>query len=152
MTDRPEYLLHLDGQLVVQSAWLPMAVAGWERYSRDLIAAQHGGELVLSKDGIELARVRPSSSKHGFAWPDSNTDAPDLADLAAGVQQLARAAGVGVTDLAQEMTTAGLATSRSRLERIKSRDPAKNANTSPAELVVMCHAAVTSIKRQGDRP
>lgn len=143
-----KYTLHLDGQTVVQTTWLPLAVAGWERYSRDLLAAQHGGELVLAKDGDELARVQPTSAILGIPWPDKSAEPPNLTDLAAAIQQLARAAGVSVNDLATEMTASGLSTSRSRLDRIKSRDPVKNANTSAAELIVMCHAAVTVLKNR----
>lgn len=42
---------------------------------------------------------------------------PDLTDLAAAIQHLARVPGVSVNQLAQEMTTAGLASNQPQLAR-----------------------------------
>lgn len=141
----PEYRIYLDDELLCKTDWLPRAVAAWDRASRDRNSAQHGGLAVILKNNQMLASVQPQTL-HGHPWPDAAAPEPALRDLAAAIQQLAFCAGVKASDIAQQMTAAGLPTTRSRLDSIKTLQQGKRANVSAAELIVFCYGAIAAIK------
>ena len=135
----PEYRIYNNDELVTRTDWPPLAVAAWHRATRDTFTGQAGGDVVLLKNGHEIARTQ-SASFRAMPWPDGRE--PDLADLAAAIQQLARHAGVSARDLSARMTESGLATSRRRVELIRTGE----LKTCPAELIALCYAAISSMK------
>lgn len=144
---RPEYRLYLDEELVCQSDWPPVAMAAWHRFSRDMLATHHGGELVMLKDGRELGRVNPRIGV-GHPWPDPDQPEPAKRDLAKAVLLLAREAGIDAAAVADELGAMGLPTAKGRLDKIRNDDPAKRTTTSDAELIAICYAAVTAMRRR----
>ena len=151
MSDRAQYRVYVDDELLTSTTWPPAAVAAWNRASHDREAAVRGADLVLEKDGRQLACVRPHTQA-GHPWPDAQQPEPDLRDLAAALQQLTRAAGIDVKDLADAMAGQGLPTNRARLDNIRSLLPGKRAQTSAAELIVLCYSAIDVIKSRSNAP
>lgn len=135
----------MNDELVANTDWLPVAAAAWHRATRDTGAGRAGGDVLLQKDGRTLVATR-NDKYRGESWPDGRE--PDMNDLAAAMQLLARAAGVDVKALAESMTNLGLPTTRARLDSIRARKREDQSKTSPAELIVMCYAAVGDIKRR----
>ena len=137
------YRVYLNDEAVAASDWLPVAAAGWNRAVRDRDASSAGGDVVLERDGrqVAAARVNPRSPA---PWPDGGE--PDLNDLAAAVLQLARVAGVDSRELADAMISQGLPTTRARLDSIRAKPGPGRSLTSPAELIVLCYAAISEIK------
>jgi hypothetical protein len=136
----PEWRIYQGNTLYCQTDWAPMAVAAWDRAARDTNNDDERREVVLERDGQLLERVLPRRAGH--PWPDSSTTVPELGDVAAAILQLARAAGIDATALADQMTRRGLPTARSRLDRIRTISRDNSAHTSSAELMAMCYAAV----------
>ena len=141
------YRILLDDAPVGASDWLPVAQAAWDRAARDRDAAQHGGEAVLLIDGRVVAAVQPRTLE-GHPWPVRDDHVTDLRDAAKAVLALTRAAGVDAQTLAQAMADNGLPTTRARLKDISTMEQGRRSATSPAELVVMCYAAVTVLKNK----
>ena len=143
MSDRPKYRIYVNEELQAATDWLPIAAASWNRATRDTDAGKQGGVIELHKDGHVIATAR-NSRFSGKAWPDGPE--PDLNDLAAALQLLTRAAGVDVRTLADNMTAQGLSTTRGRLDSIRAKARADQSQTSAAELIVLCNAAVGVLK------
>lgn len=137
-----EWRIYVGNTLYSKTDWLPVAVGAWERATRDKMP---GEDVVMLKNGHEIARVTPR--REGHPWPDTSTVAPTLNDVAAAITQLTRASGINITTLAESMSQVGIPTARSRLDRIRSVSREADAHTSPAELIVLCYAAI-SILRQ----
>lgn len=141
-----KYRILLDDAPVGASDWLPIAQAAWDRAARDRDAAQHGGEAVLLIDGRVVAAVQPRTL-NGHPWPVQSDPVTGLRDAAKAILALARAAGVDAHALAKAMGYSGLPTTSARLKNISTLEQGRRSATSAAELVVMCYAAVTVIKR-----
>lgn len=144
-----KYRILLDDATVGSTDWLPLAQAAWDRAARDRDAAQHGGEAVLLVDGRVVSTVQPRTLD-GHPWPVHDDPITSLRDAAKAVMALARAAGVDSHAMAQAMTESGLPTTPARLKSISTLEQGRRSATSAAELVVMCYAAVTVIKRVND--
>lgn len=142
-----KYRILLDDAPMGSTDWLPLAQAAWDRAARDRDAAQHGGEAVLLIDGRVVAAVQPRTLE-GHPWPVRDDHVTDLRDAAKAVLALTRAAGVDAQTLAQAMADNGLPTTRARLKDISTMEQGRRSATSPAELVVMCYAAVTVRKNK----
>ena len=140
---KSEYRIYINDELFVRATWPPIAVAGWHRAVRDTAAGREGGSAVLLKDGREIAATRNDSFR-GDQWPDG--DEPGLNDAAGAILLLARAAGIGQRELADAMTESGLPTTRGRLDSIRSKPGPGRSQTSAAELVAMCYAAVGKLR------
>ena len=147
---RPVYRVYLNDELMAKTDWLPLAVAAWDRASRDRDSAQHGGVAVLQRDGAVIASEQPRTGA-GHPWPDAATREPDLRDLAAAIQMLTKVAGVDARTLADAATELGLPTTRGRLDGIRTQQDGKRAHVSAAELVVLCYAAIHAIKSNESR-
>lgn len=148
MPDRPQYRVYMNDELLSATDWPPVAVAAWHRATHDTAAGREGGIVVLQKDERVIASVG-NSSFSGRRWPDGPE--PDLNDLAAALQQLTRAAGVDVKALADAATAMGLPTTRGRLDSIRARNKADKSQTNPAELIVLCYAAISAIRGGADK-
>lgn len=145
---KPEYRIYFEnGDKAVATDWTPRAQAAWFRLTHDKQGAIDGGEAVLEKDGITIARADVKTGR-AMPWPDKREREIDINDVAASLTMLCKHAGIKLTDLAQEMTDAGLPTSRSRLETIKGTGT-RIAGTCPAELVTLIDAAVAILRRRG---
>lgn len=142
-----KYRILLDDAPMGSTDWLPLAQAAWDRAARDRDAAQHGGEAVLLIDGRVVAAVQPRTLE-GHPWPVRDDHVTDLRDAAKAVLALTRAAGIDAQTLAQAMADNGLPTTRARLKDISTMEQGRRSATSPAELVVMCYAAVTVLKNK----
>lgn len=141
---RPQYRVYLNDELLTVTDWPPMAVAAWNRATRDIRA---GGGVQLEKDG----RIIASASNGGHyskPWPDGRE--PDLNDLAAAILLLARTAGVDIRALADSMTAQGLPTTRGRLDSIRARSKPDQSQTSAAELITLCYGAIGAIRSKQD--
>ncbi|OQS33689.1 hypothetical protein [Chromobacterium haemolyticum] len=145
---KPEYRIYFEnGDRAVTTDWPARAQAAWFRITHDWRGAVDGGDAVVEKDGLTIARenVKTGEAK---PWPDKHDREIDINDVAASITLLCKYAGIKPADLAQEMTNAGLPTSRSRIETIKATGTRK-AGTCPAELVTLIDAAVAILRRQG---
>ena len=140
-----EYRIYLDDELLSKTEWPPIAQAAWSRASRDRDAAQHGGHVVILKDGVELCAGRPRTAE-GLLWPDSATPEAGPREVAAAIQQLARAAGVSAHELADQLTLTGLPTTPARLKSMTTLQSGRRTFVADAELVALCYAAVGVIK------
>ncbi|MDP3322360.1 MAG: hypothetical protein Q8S71_02295 [Hydrogenophaga sp.] len=140
------YKIYLDEELICSTDWSPMAQAAWSRFSRDRDAAQHGAQLVLLKNEVELASVQPRTGQ-GWPWPDKATEEVDLRDVAAAIQQLARVAGVPAAALADELTAQGLPTTPARLKSMSTQQDGRRTHVSAAEIVTLCYAAIGVLKK-----
>lgn len=138
------YTVRLNGEIVCTADWSATAVAAWDRAARNRNAAQHDGTAELEIDGEVVARVRPQMIS-GHQWPGQDDEVPDIRDVAAAVIQLARKAGVPPQSLAESMTEMGLSTTRSRLKSVSTIEPERRSNVTPAEIIVMCYAAMRQI-------
>ena len=139
-----EWRVYVGDTLFSRTDWPPVAVAAWERATRDTLTEGGRDEVVLRKDGREIARVLPR--RDGHRWPDDATAPPVLQDVGAAIVLLARTAGIDAPNLADAMSRRGLPTARNRLDRIRSISREGRAHTTPAELIAMCYAIVGLMK------
>src|SRR5690554_4383077 len=97
-----EYIVRVGSEIRCQTTWQPAAVAAWVRATCDWNAARRGESVELLIDGQQVAEVK-SKTGRASPWPVEEDDEPDIRDVAAGVLQLCRAAGVSAADLADAM-------------------------------------------------
>jgi hypothetical protein len=142
-----EYRIYLDEELLCKTDWPPMAQAAWHRASRDRDAAQHGGEAVIIKDGLELARVQPRTGV-GHAWPDRDVGAADMHDVVKTMLTMLRHAGIDAPALAQSCSNAGLPMTRARIDALRGSTPGKRTAVCEAEIVCLLSAAIPLLKKQ----
>lgn len=143
----PDYRIYLDDELLCKTDWPPRAQAAWHRASRDRDAAQHGGEAVIIKDEIELARVQPRTG-FGHPWPDCDVVVSDMHDVVKTMLTMLRHAGINTPMLAQACTDAGLPMTRARIDALRGSTPGKRTAVCEAEVVVLLSAAIPLLKKQ----
>ena len=143
----PEYVVRIGDEELCRTDWHPIAVAAWDRATRNWDAARKIGDWTASLeiDGELIAseKQRPG----GHPWPECDMLASEESDVAAAIIQLCRVAGVAPADLAQAMTDSGLPTTRSRLKSISTTEENRRSRPCAAELVVMCYAAIGKIRK-----
>jgi hypothetical protein len=144
----PEYRIYLNDELLCCTDWPPMAQAAWNRAARDRDAAQHGGQAILLKDGVGLARVRPQIL-HGHPWPDTAVPECELRDVLKAVLIVLRHAGVDAVALADSATAAGLPTTRARIDALRGTTPGKRTAVCAAEVMALLYAAIPLLKSRG---
>lgn len=119
--------------LVVETAWQPMAEAAWHRATRD----QHTrGSITLAVDGRVVATHRVTGGA-GAAWPLRG--ACGLRDVVKALMQLLRKDDWDTKQIADAMTAQGLPTSRARVEAMRGSS-GRSIEMSAAEVVTMIYA------------
>jgi hypothetical protein len=139
------YRILLNGALVAESNWTPLAQAAWNRASRDRDTAQHGGSAELYKDGVCIARVQPETLL-GHPWPDRSANEIDLRDVLKALLQLLRDDEWDAKEIADAMTAYGLPTTRSRIDALRGSTAGKRTEVTPAELTVLITAVLARYK------
>lgn len=145
------YRVLLNGAVICETDWPPMAQAAWHRVTRDRDAAQHGGAAVLERDGNVLARVQPETMR-GHPWPDRDVPECALRDVLKAALQLLRDDGWDTREVADAMTAYGLPTTRARIDALRGSTPGKRTEVSAAELVTMLYAVLGEYKKSGKPP
>jgi hypothetical protein len=140
------YTIKLDGELICETEWAPMAQAAWHRVSRERNAAQHGGHAELVKDGRVIAYGRPQLQA-GIPWPESENTC-DLRDVLKALLLLLRHDGWDARELADAMTALGLPTTRARIDALRGSTQGKRTEVTAAEIVVMLSAVLNEYKRE----
>ncbi len=139
------YVVKLNGAVVAQTDWPPLAQAAWNRAARDRDSAQHGGTAELWKGADLLARVRPHTLR-GHPWPDADVPACDLRDVLKALLQLLRDDDWDAKGIAEAMTQYGLPTTRARIDALRGSSAGKRTEVTEAELVVMLGAILNAYK------
>lgn len=135
------YTIQHDGNVVAKTDWSPLAQAAWHRATRDQAA---GGVVELLKDGRVIATHRIVGGR-GASWPDG--PACGLQDIVKAILQLLRDDGWDARQIAEAMTTSGLATSRARIDGMRG-SAGRSVELSHAEIVAMIYAVISGYKRE----
>lgn len=143
------YYIYLNGDLICQTDWPPMAQAAWNRAARDRDSAQHGGEAMIKRDNDVLARVRPRM-KDGHPWPDAGAAEATWHDVVRQLMLMLRDDGLSARDIADAMTDMGLPTTRSRVDALRGSSRGKRTEVVPAELVTMIAAIIAQRAQDSD--
>ncbi len=139
------YVVKLNGTVLVEADWPPMAQAAWTRASRDRDSAQTGGVAELWKDGELLSRVQPETLR-GHRWPDREVPECTLRDVLKALLQLLRDDDWSTKTIAEAMTAYGLPTTRARVDALRGSTSGKRAEVTTAELVVLISAVLNAYK------
>lgn len=141
------YTIKLDGRVLAQTEWAPLAQAAWTRATRDRDAAQRGGAAELWVDNKRIAQVRPETGR-GHRWPDGPEC--DLRDVLKALLQLLRDDGWDVKEIAAAMTEYGLPTTRGRIDALRGSSAGHRSEVTAAELIVMINAVLDQYKKSDE--
>lgn len=140
------YRVLLNGAVLTQTEWAPLAQAAWNRASRDRDSAQLGGSAELWKDGRLLSRVQPETLR-GHRWPDHECPETDLRDALKALLQLLRDDEWTAKEIAEAMTEFGLPTTRARIDALRGSTQGKRTEVTAAEIVVLINAVLSAYKK-----
>ncbi|MES1927423.1 hypothetical protein [Salinisphaera sp. T31B1] len=131
---QPVYRIEFDGKVYCETRGAAIAQTAWHRVSRDRSSATPNTVARLLKDGELLAQTLPMA-RLPRDWPDAAMPKVNGHDVVKRILRLLRQRGLGTREIADAISSAGLPTSRSRIDAL--RGNSRPIEIIPAELAVL---------------